>query len=46
MFFGIGAARLGYAGGLDGRAGQISAASGPSASDGSMAVNCQAASHG
>jgi hypothetical protein len=28
------------------RAGQISAAAGPSASDGSMAVNCQAASHG
>ncbi len=28
------------------RAGQISAASGPSASDSSMVVNCQAASHG
>jgi len=28
------------------RAGQVGAAAGPSASDGSMAVNCQAASHG
>lgn len=28
------------------RAGQIGAAAGPSASDGSMALNCQAASHG
>lgn len=28
------------------RAGQVGAATGPSASDGSMAVNCQPASHG
>jgi hypothetical protein len=28
------------------RAGQVGAASGPTASDGSMAVNCQPASHG
>lgn len=28
------------------RAGQVGAAAGPSASDGSMAVNCQPASHG